>query len=133
MIVLDEQLGWPDVQRDIAAWYQGSVLFVTNLQPGAVIKDDAIPRLLRRQNQPTFVTINERHFWRRVELDRHFGIVCFAWPDFRVGEVPERLRSLLRHPDLRAKAQRMGKVIRVTDDGVSYYSVDDRQVRSTTW
>ncbi len=69
MIVLDEQLLGLNLDQDIASWYAGAVLFITDLRPGTIIKDDAIPALLRRQQQPTFVTINERDFWRKVTID----------------------------------------------------------------
>ena len=60
MIVLDEQLLGRGLERDIAQWYRGTVQFITDLCPHTIIKDEAIPVLLRRQAQPTFVTINER-------------------------------------------------------------------------
>ena len=66
MIVLDEQLLGRGVERDIAHWYRGTVQFITDLRPHTIIKDEAIPVLLRRPAQPTFVTINERDFWRKV-------------------------------------------------------------------
>jgi hypothetical protein len=47
MIVLDEQLLGRSVEREIKRWYRGSVVFVTELRPGTVIKDEAIPGLLR--------------------------------------------------------------------------------------
>jgi hypothetical protein len=80
MIVLDEQLLGRDIELYIAAWYAGAVLLVTDLRPNTVIKDDAIP-------------------------------------------------ALLRHPQLRTKAQRMGKVIHVTDNETSYYTYTDTEIK----
>lgn len=71
MIVLDEQLLGRSLERAITAWYGGSVQFITELRPNTVIKDEAIPLLLRQQRQPTFVTINERDFWQRVTIDQY--------------------------------------------------------------
>ena len=82
MIVLDEQLLGRGLERDIAQWYHGTVQFITDLRPHTIIKDEAIPVLLRR-------------------------------------------------PELRTKAQRMGKIIRVTNNDLSYYTCSDRQVRTT--
>ena len=62
MIVLDEQLLGRQLELEIAKWYRGTVRFINELRPHTVIKDDAIPKLLRQQSQPTFVTINERTF-----------------------------------------------------------------------
>ena len=116
MIVLDEQLLGRGLERDIAQWYRGTVQFITDLRPHSIIKDEAIPVLLRRQAQPTFVTINERDFWRKVATDQRYCIVCFVLSDARVREIPLALRALLRRPEWRTKAQRMGKIIRVTNN-----------------
>ena len=129
MIVLDEQLLGRGIDEEISRWYRGAVVFVTELRPGTVIKDEAIAPLLRLENQPTFVTINEKDFWRRVPIDPAFCVVCFSLPDSRASEVPEALRTLLRHPELSTKRRRMGKVIRVTGQEAKYYSCDDRQIR----
>jgi hypothetical protein len=130
MIVLDEQLLGRDLEQDIARWYRGPVQFIIDLRPHSVIKDEAIPDLLRRQSQPTFVTINERDFWRRVAADRRYCIACFPLPDTRVRDIPPSLRSLLRRPEFRTKARRMGKIFRVTTEEILYYTVDDRQIRT---
>jgi len=130
MIVLDEQLLGRGLERDIAQWYRGTVQFITDLRPHTIIKDEAIPVLLRRQAQPTFVTINERDFWRKVATDQRYCIVCFVLSDARAREISLALRALLRRPELRTKAQRMGKIIRVTNNDLSYYTFSDRQVRT---
>ena len=130
MIILDEQLLGRGIEPDIAQWYRGTVQFLTDLRPHTIIKDDAIPALLRQQPQPTFVTINERDFWHKVAIDHRYCVVCFAWSDARVRDIPRTLRSLLRHAAFRTKAQRMGKVIRVTNEDIRYYTFDDRQVKT---
>ena len=130
MIILDEQLLGRGLERDIAQWYRGTVQFITDLRPHTIIKDEAIPVLLRRQAQPTFVTINERDFWRKVATDQRYCIVCFVLSDARAREISLALRALLRRPELRTKAQRMGKIMRVTNNDLSYYTFSDRQVRT---
>ncbi len=129
MIVLDEQLLGRNIETEIEKWYKGVVRFVIELRPGTVIKDDAIPKLLHKQNQPTFVTINEKDFWRKVPIDDKYCLVCFTFPDSRADEISEALRELFRHPEFSTKAKRMGKVIRVTDREISYYTSRERQVR----
>ncbi len=129
MIVLDEQLIGRDLEERIARWYQGSVCYITDLRPATVIKDDAIPLLLQRQDAPTFVTINERDFWHKVAVNEQFCVVCFALPDSRVSEIPALLRILFRHPLFVSKRQRMGAVIRVADQGTSYYTSTDRAIK----
>jgi hypothetical protein len=130
MIILDEQLLGRGLEQKIEAWYRGSVRFITDLRPNTVIKDDAIPLLLRQQSAPTFVTINETDFWQRVSIDAAFCIVCFTLSDARAGELAESLRRLLQLPLLRTKAQRMGKVIRVSGTQITYYGWNDRTLRT---
>jgi hypothetical protein len=127
MIVLDEQLLGRNVEREIKHWYRGPVVFVTELRPGTVIKDEAIPRLLRERARPTFVTINERDFWRRVDADPSFCLVCIPLSDSCVGEISPLLRSLFRHPTFRTKSARMGKVVRLTHRRASYYTSDSKR------
>ena len=127
MIVLDEQLLGRGIEHDIARWYRGKVQFITELRPNTVIKDDAIPTLLRQQPQPTFVTINEGDFWQRVSGDPGYGMVCFAWSDARTRHIPQSLRAVFRRPEFRTKAQRMGKIIRVTSEDISFYTSQTRQ------
>ena len=78
MIVLDEQLLGRDIENQIARWYQGAVCFIVDLRPNTVIKDEAIPKLLQKESQPTFVTINESDFWRKTAINNQFCMVCFA-------------------------------------------------------
>ncbi|GMV34521.1 MAG: hypothetical protein DCC59_05245 [Chloroflexi bacterium] len=129
MIVLDEQLQGRDLEKQIARWYQGAICFITDLRPNTVIKDDAIPRLLQQENQPVFVTINESDFWRKIAITRQFCAVCVALPDSRAGEIPQRLRMLFDDPLFDTKQKRMGKVIRVAEKEVSYYSSEDRTIK----
>ena len=132
MIVLDEQLLGRDIERDITKWYRGAVQYILDLRPNSIIKDDAIPDLLRQRPQPTFVTINEQDFWRKVRADPRFCIVCFAIPDSRVHEIPQSLRMLVRHDGFRTKAQRMGKIIRIKNTDVRYYTAMEWSIRKLT-
>src|SRR5437879_1770548 len=65
MLVLDEQLAWRNLEPVLKRWYHGPVLLITDLRPSTIVKDDAVPMLLRQQNQPTFITINVRDFWHQ--------------------------------------------------------------------
>jgi hypothetical protein len=128
MLVLDEQLLGRNLEVELRHWYRGPVIFITELRPATVIKDEAIPTLLRQQRSPTFVTINESDFWRKVAISRHFCVVCFPLPDSQAGAIPTLLRRVLRHHLFRTKVLRMGKVLRVTQDAVSYYTYRNRQI-----
>lgn len=129
MLVLDEQLLDRDLEAALGRRYRGPVRFITDLRPGTVIKDDAIPVLLRQQQHATFLTINEADFWRKVAIDARFCVICFALPDSRAREIPGLLRAVFRLPSFRTKARRMAKVLRVAQRTVSYYTYRGRQIR----
>jgi hypothetical protein len=126
VIVLDEQLLGRDLDRLIGAWYPGAVRFITELRPHTVIKDDAIPSLLRAERDASFVTINESDFWGVVDITDDFCVICFALPDSQVLLVPDLLREVFHHPRFSSKASRMGCVIRVSRTTISFYTSSNR-------
>ena len=129
MIVLDEQVLGRGLEAAIARWYRGPVCSITDLRPQSVIKDEAVPGLLRLPSRPTFVTINERDFWHPTLADDRYCIVCFAIPDSRAREIPSLLRALLKRAEFRTKAARSGKVIRVARQESSYYTAGDQTAK----
>lgn len=92
MIVLDENLKDNRIRIAIAQWYQGQALFIRDLRPNTIIKDEAIPSLLQRVNEPTFVTINVSDFWIQTTPSSHFCIIAFEIPKERSLEIPRLLR-----------------------------------------
>jgi hypothetical protein len=133
MIVLDEELQGLGLEEAISDWYRGSVLLIKALRPGTVIKDEAIPGLLRRVRQPTFVTINHGDFWRRVTAGRGFCLLCLKLTADQAEEVPRWLRRLFRLPEFRTKNRRMGKVALVSPRNIQYYSVEDNLIHLLGW
>ena len=129
MIVLDEQLLGYDLQPAIAKWYRGSVVDITQLRPGTVIKDEAIPALLREERGPTFVTINVRDFWRRLDADAHFMIACFAVTDAQAELVSPLLRHVFACRRFRSRKQRLGVVARISHREIRYYTEESRKVQ----
>ncbi len=121
MIVVDENIHSREILASIADWYRGQVISVTQLRPGSVIRDDAIPGLLQQLNRPTFVTTNVDDFWQIVTPHAGYCIVCLSLPRERNQDAPEMLRALLALPVFRTKALRMGKVVRVSLTIVQYY------------
>ena len=133
MIVLDEQLRGLGLEEAVARWYRGAVFVVKKLRPGMVIKDEAIPALLRQLKQPTFVTIDYMDFWRRIPADNAFCIVCLELPTERVEDIPVRLRQVLRLPEFKTKKARMGKVVLVRETRLQYYSLHEKLVYILRW
>jgi len=78
--------------------------------------------LLLRANQPVFVTINVRDFWRRVQSHPDY---CIVLVDLAQDEALELLsvwiRRLFAHPDFATMASRLGKVVLLREGGCDYY------------
>lgn len=122
MIVLDEQLGDPRIIRSIERWYKGKVISIIDVRPRTVVPDEAIPVLLRQLTGPTFMTINHRHFWRKIPASPDYCVICLKLPAEHAMELPETLRAVLSRPEWRSKHGRLGNVILVSDRPVAYYS-----------
>jgi hypothetical protein len=133
MIILDEELQGLGLEAAISRWYRGAVLIIKQLRPRTVIKDEAIPTLLRRAKQPTFVTINHTDFWRRFPAEPSFCLVCFKLTADQADEIPELLRRLLRLPEFRTKRARMGKATLVSRRVIQYYSTRDKLIHILGW
>jgi hypothetical protein len=127
MIVLDEHLAGLGVETAIEQWYRGRVCGITELRPGSVIKDEAIPHLPRAERQPTFVTLNWKHFWQRTAAHHDFCIVCFVRTTEHAREISPCLRRLLRLPEFRTRAERMGRVARISGERAAFYQVGSDQ------
>ena len=132
MIVVDENIHDQRIIAAISAWYPGRVISITRLRLRSLIKDDAIPALLRKVPKPTFVTINVADFWKKIPPDSSYCFVNVALPKERTREIPDLIRRFLRLPEFRSKASRMGKVVRLTPSRIEYYESDWR-IRSLSW
>jgi hypothetical protein len=106
---------------------------ITQLRPGTVIEDDSIPLLLRAARQPTFVTINVKDFWRRLAADPRFCVACFPIGDARAHEIPELLRRLFATSPFKTRSLRLGKVARVNQHKVQYYTASSPRLQTIDW
>jgi hypothetical protein len=132
MLVVDENLCDRRILQAITHRYPGQVLPVMALRPGSLIKDEAIPVLLRSVAHPTFVTINVTDFWKKSPAHRSYAIINIALPKERAHEVPGILQQVLRQPAFKTKAARMGKVIHVSASRIQFYEAD-RRLHSIAW
>ncbi len=121
MIVLDEQLMDPQIVAEFQNWYKGAVATILDLRPRTQIYDDAIPTLLRKVKQPTFVTINYSDFWKVVEADKNYCVICLKLSGERSLEVPRLIQAILKMKEFSTKKARMGKVVSWSDGKVSFY------------
>lgn len=119
--ILDDQLDVVAVLPRLRRWL--SCMRLQELRPGQHILDDRVPEILLSCRFPTFVTI-DAGFWKRSLCYSGYCIVFVDLDYRRQIEIPGLLRKLLRHPKLKSRAQRMGKVIRLRSSGLSYWEVE---------
>jgi hypothetical protein len=90
--------------------------------------NEVIP-LLHTLRRPTFFT-RDRDFYQ--PWLRHSGY-CLVFLEVTPNLAAHYLRHFLRHPEFRTQAQRMGKVINVHQDGISYWQVGMKNVQKIDW
>ena len=79
--------------------------------------------------RPTFFT-RDSDYYRRTLLHSRY---CLVHLDVDFDEVGEYARRFLRHRSFRTRAQRMGRVVRVRHDGMSYWQVGDEKEQALNW
>ena len=123
MIVLDEQISYARVVIEIKSWYPGAVISVRDFRPYGKALDEEIPAyLLRLKQQPTFLTINYRHFWKREMAHPRYCLVCLKLQQSETPRAPGILREILSLPEFRTKRLRMGKVISWSESTIKHFS-----------
>lgn len=90
---------------------------------------DEILRYLHRGRQHTFIT-RDAGFFRRRLCHANYCIVVIIGP---VEETAEYVRRFLRHPSFRTKRQRMGKVVRLSPDKITWWELHAARQQRIAW
>lgn len=130
LIVLDDQLLPGLVQAPIRVWATAQRL--RDLRPAEVIKDDRVPSLLRELKRPTFITI-DTGFYDRSLCDPAYCLLYFALRDDQQSQLSGLLRRLFRLPEFKTRAVRMGKVARISRDGIGYWRHREKAMHLLAW
>ncbi|MBI3949784.1 MAG: hypothetical protein HY314_04950 [Acidobacteria bacterium] len=91
-------------------------------------RDQILP-LLHQRRQATFFTFDLGLYdpkWRHA----NYCVVCLNVP---WAQGAEYIRRFLRHRRFNTKSKRMGKVIRLTVDGVAYWALGERGRVKLAW
>ena len=107
----------------------GGLVVTVSLRMNTLVKDEAIPMLLRAVVRPTFLTINISDFWRKVLPHPNYCIVAANLRQEDSLEASDLLRRCLSLPEFRTKGSRMGKVILLRSTYLEYYSLDRKIMR----
>jgi hypothetical protein len=125
MIVLDENIA--EDQRLLLRSWRIRAYQVGRDVGRAGIKDEQIIPLLLKLRRPTFFTRDLGFFDAKLSHAR-YGIVCLAvGPD----EAASLVRRFLRHPSFHTQAQRIGRVMRVSQVGIRAFQPGGQEEMST--
>lgn len=124
MNILDENI--PKNQRQVLENWHIRIRQVGFNIGRCGMQDEEIVLLLLQQRRPTFFTRDEG-FYKRHLCHARYGLVYLAVEKY---EAAIFVRRLLRHPELDTQVKRMGKVVRVSRAGISFwYLYGEREIR----
>jgi hypothetical protein len=129
-LVLDEHLSREEVLEPLRPWR--SIQKIEDLAPHETLKDDRILQILRRQQQPTFITLDGGFFLRR-HCDPRYCLLYFVIPRQQQSHLPDLLRRLFRLPAFKTKAARMGKVVRISSERIEFWQVGEEKKQMLSW
>ena len=127
MIVLDE-----NIRVEQAESLRDSRIPTRRIGKDLAIKgtsDADIVPLLLKQKSPTFFT-HDKDFWKSSL--RHDGY-CLTYLDVPAREAAEYIRHFLKHPSFSTRAKRLGKVVHLHPQGISYFAAGSRKAHALDW
>ncbi len=127
MNVLDENI--IDSQRRLLTNWRVSVRQIGYEVGRKGVKDQEIVPLLHQLDQPTFFTRDDDFYERKL---CHAGY-CLVLLDVRKEEVAFFVRRILQQPLFNTKAKRMGKVIRASHVGLSFWRLHGEKEEQLSW
>lgn len=127
MNILDENI--PKPQRELLASWRIRVRQIGVHVGHLGMLDEEIIPLLLRSRRPTFFTRDD-DFYKPYLCHARYCLVQLAVEKY---EVAIFIRRLLRYPDFKTQAQRMGKVIRVSRAGISFWQLHQRHEQIAPW
>ena len=129
-LILDDQLDIHGVLHPVQRWVTAQLL--REVRPDEHILDDRVPEILLTLKQPTFVTLDQG-FWDRRLCHPGYAILYFALRRDQQTLLPGLLRALLRRPEFRTRASRMGKVARVGTANLAWWQFQSPDLLQVAW
>jgi hypothetical protein len=128
MNVCDENID-ADQREQLRAWKIHYRHIGTEIgRKGLEDRNEIIP-LLHTLRRPTLFSRD----WDFYKPDlRHTGY-CLVYLNVRPHETARYIRRFLRHPSFRTQAQRMGKVIRMRQSGLTWWEIGARVEHAQSW
>lgn len=127
MNILDENI--PKAQRELLAGWRIAARQIGVSAGRKGMLDEEIISLLQQLRRPTFFTRDGDFYERQLCHNRY----CLVYLSVEKSEAAWFARRLLRHPAFKTQASRMGKVIRVSHTGISYWQRQQPREQHVGW
>lgn len=127
MNVLDENI--PESQRLLLKSKRVRVRQIGHDVGRKGMKDKEIIRLLHELDRPTFFTLDEDFYDRRLCHERY----CLVHLDVEEETAGEYIHRLLRQRTLNTKAKRMGRVVQARATGLTIWRIRVKEEAWLSW
>ena len=127
MIILDENI--PGDQRKLVQVEVKTARQVGFDIENAGLKDHEIPRFLLRLKNPTFFSLDDDFYDKKLRHQKY----CIVYLDVAEDEAATYAVKLLRHKNFDTHSKRMGKVIQVSTKKIKYWHVHDEMPSIVMW
>ena len=127
MNILDENI--PRPQRELLEGWRIPVKQVGFNVGRRGIQDEEIIPFLIKQRKSTFFTRDGDFYGRRL-CHASYGIVYLS---VHISEAAIFVRRLLRHHDFNTYSRRLGRVMRVSSVGISFWQLNENRERRVGW
>jgi hypothetical protein len=127
VLVLDENVRL-EQKAILAAWGIRARKIGPDLAAHGVGDADLITLLLTL-SKPTFFT-HDKDFWTPALLHSSY---CLVWLDTEDVDAARYIRRFLRHVDFDTNAKRVGKVVRVHPDSLTFYDSAHGKAKQLGW
>jgi hypothetical protein len=125
--ILDENI--PRPQRELLEGWRIPVKQIGFNVGRRGMQDEEIIPFLVKQRRPTFFTRDDDFYGRRL-CHARYGIVYLA---VHISEAAIFVRRLLRHQEFNAYSKRVGRVVRVSSGGISFWQINENRERRVDW
>lgn len=127
MIILDEN--FPESQRQLLKTWRIPVRQIGVEISRKGIQDDEIIPLLLGLRRPTFFTLDDDFYSRRLCHLRY----CLVCVDVAQYEAAAFVRRFVRHPDFDTEAERLGAVVRLSRAGIFLWRLHVEEETRLDW
>lgn len=124
MNILDENI--PKPQRELLERHRIPVK--AGIGRKGLLDEEIIP-LLQHLRHPTFFT-RDSDFYKRALCHPRYSIVYLS---IHKPEVALFVRRFLRHPDFKTQSSRMGRVLRLSHSGISFWQRNQSREQHLSW